>query len=194
MYICKYMHIYVYMYTYIYTYIYTCVHICIYVYICIYLYKYIYVHIYICMFIYIHIYICIWSYTFYYTYVTSTCQYIYIYEPNRVYGTEEIRRGRKKIGWAQAIYPLRARLQELQNYALLDRWDGSLEDELRELKRHWNHTRHQKNPPVEPRGLCRRFIHLRRNGPWWEQVAGSNTRVYTSLNPGVDSGSPYRNP
>ena len=56
-------------------------------------------------------------------------------EPNRVYGTEEIRRGRKKIGWAQAIYPLRARLQELQNNALLDRWDESLEDELRELKK-----------------------------------------------------------
>ena len=56
-------------------------------------------------------------------------------EPNRVYGTEEIRRGRKKIGWARAIYPLRARLQELQNDALLDRWDESLEDELRELQK-----------------------------------------------------------
>ena len=36
-------------------------------------------------------------------------------EPNRVYGTEEKRQGRRKIGWAQAIYPLRARLQELKN-------------------------------------------------------------------------------
>jgi len=52
-----------------------------------------------------------------------------------VYGTEEIRRGRKKIGWAQAIYPLRARLQELQNNALLDRRDEPLEDELRELQK-----------------------------------------------------------
>ena len=56
-------------------------------------------------------------------------------EPNRVYGTEEIRRGRKRIGWARAVYPLRARLQELQNDALLDRWDESLEDELRELQK-----------------------------------------------------------
>ena len=39
-------------------------------------------------------------------------------EPNRVYGTEEKRQGRRKIGWAQAIYPLRARLQELKNNAL----------------------------------------------------------------------------
>ena len=39
-------------------------------------------------------------------------------EPNRVYGTEETKRGHKKIGWARAIYPLRARLQELQNDAL----------------------------------------------------------------------------
>jgi len=56
-------------------------------------------------------------------------------EPNRVYGTEEIRRGRKKIGWAQAIYPLRARLQELKNNALLDKRDEALEDELMELKK-----------------------------------------------------------
>ena len=30
--------------------------------------------------------------------------------PNRVNGTEAKRQGRRKIGWAQAIYPLRARL------------------------------------------------------------------------------------
>ena len=56
-------------------------------------------------------------------------------EPNRVYGTEEKRQGRRKIGWAQAIYPLRARLQELKNNALLDKWDEALEDELMELKK-----------------------------------------------------------
>jgi len=50
-----------------------------------------------------------------------------------VYGTKEIRRGRKKIGWAQAIYPLRARLQELKNNALLDKRDEALDDELMEL-------------------------------------------------------------
>ena len=55
-------------------------------------------------------------------------------EPNRVYGTEEKRQGRRKIGWAQAIYPLRARLQELKNNALSDKWDEVLEDELMELK------------------------------------------------------------
>ena len=27
-------------------------------------------------------------------------------EPNQVYGTEEKRQGRRKVGWAQAIYPL----------------------------------------------------------------------------------------
>jgi len=30
-------------------------------------------------------------------------------EPNRVYGLEEKKQGRRKISWAQAIYPLRAR-------------------------------------------------------------------------------------
>jgi len=29
-------------------------------------------------------------------------------EPNRVYGLEEKRQGKRKIGWARAIYPLRA--------------------------------------------------------------------------------------
>ena len=41
-------------------------------------------------------------------------------EPNRIYGLEEKRQGKRKIGWAQAIYPLRARLQELKNNALSD--------------------------------------------------------------------------
>ena len=50
-------------------------------------------------------------------------------EPNRVYGLEEKRQGKRKIGWAQAIYPLRARLQELKNNALSDKWDEALEDE-----------------------------------------------------------------
>jgi len=55
-------------------------------------------------------------------------------EPNRVYGLEERRQGKKMIEWAQAIYPLRARLQELKNSALSDKWDEALEDELMELK------------------------------------------------------------
>jgi len=55
-------------------------------------------------------------------------------EPNRVYGLEEKRQGMRKIGWAQAIYPLRARLQELKSNALSDKWDEVLEDELMEPK------------------------------------------------------------
>jgi len=33
-------------------------------------------------------------------------------EPDHIYGVESREKGRKKIGWAQAVYPLRARLQE----------------------------------------------------------------------------------
>jgi len=40
-------------------------------------------------------------------------------EPNHIYGTEERKPGKRKIGWAQAIYPLRVRLQELQLINLL---------------------------------------------------------------------------
>ena len=39
-------------------------------------------------------------------------------EPNRVYGLEEKRQGKRKIGWSQAIYPLQARLQELKSHLL----------------------------------------------------------------------------
>ena len=51
-------------------------------------------------------------------------------EPNRIYGTEERKPGKRKIGLAQAIYPLRARLQELKTInLLLEKWDDALEDE-----------------------------------------------------------------
>ena len=43
-------------------------------------------------------------------------------------------RARERWVWAQAIYPLRARLQELKSNALSDKWDEVLEDELMELK------------------------------------------------------------
>jgi len=57
-------------------------------------------------------------------------------EPNRIYGAEEREPGRRKIGWAQAIYPLRARLQESKSIHLLpEKWDDTLEDELTELKK-----------------------------------------------------------
>jgi len=57
-------------------------------------------------------------------------------EPNRIYGTEEREPGRRKIGWAQAIYPLRAQLQELKSVHLLpEKWNDTLEDEFTELKK-----------------------------------------------------------
>ena len=56
-------------------------------------------------------------------------------EPNRVYGLEEKRQGKRKMGWSQAIYPLRARLQELKSHLLSEKWDEVLEDEFMELKR-----------------------------------------------------------
>ena len=55
-------------------------------------------------------------------------------EPNRVYGLEEKRQGKRKIEWAQAIYPLRARLQELKSHLLSEKWDEVLEDKLFQLK------------------------------------------------------------
>jgi len=57
-------------------------------------------------------------------------------EPNCIYGTEERKPGRRKIGWAQAIDPLRARLQELKSiYLLPEKWDDTLEEELTELNK-----------------------------------------------------------
>ena len=57
-------------------------------------------------------------------------------EPNRIYGTDERKLGRRKIGWAQAISPLRARLQDLESIHLLpEKWDVTLEDELTELNK-----------------------------------------------------------
>ena len=56
-------------------------------------------------------------------------------EPNRIYGSEERKPGKRKIGWAQAIYSLRARLQEFKTInLLLEKWDDVLEDESIELK------------------------------------------------------------
>jgi len=54
-------------------------------------------------------------------------------EPNRVCGLKERRQGKRKIGWSQAIYPLRARLQELKSHLLSEKWDEVFEDEFREL-------------------------------------------------------------
>jgi len=55
---------------------------------------------------------------------------------NHIYGTEDREPGRSKIVWAQAIYPLRARLQELNSIHLLpEKWNDTLEDELIELRK-----------------------------------------------------------
>ena len=46
----------------------------------------------------------------------------------------EGKQGKRKIGWSQAIYPLRARLQELKSHLLLEKGDEALGDEFMELK------------------------------------------------------------
>jgi len=56
-------------------------------------------------------------------------------EPDRIYGTEDRKKGKRKIGWAQAIYPLRARLRELKVIDLCpEKWEETLEDKLIELR------------------------------------------------------------
>jgi len=51
-------------------------------------------------------------------------------------GEMEREPGRRKIGWVQAIYPLRAWLQELNSIHLLpEKWNDTLKDELTELKK-----------------------------------------------------------
>jgi len=57
-------------------------------------------------------------------------------EPNRIYGTDDRKPGRRKIGWAQAIYPLQARLKELRSIHLLpEKRDDTLKDELTDLNK-----------------------------------------------------------
>jgi len=56
-------------------------------------------------------------------------------EADRIHGTDERKKAKRKIGWAQAMYPLRARLQELKVINLSpEKWDDALEDELIELR------------------------------------------------------------
>jgi len=56
-------------------------------------------------------------------------------EPDRIYGTENTEKGKRKIGWAQAVYPLRARIQQLKETNLQpERWDDILKDELTDLR------------------------------------------------------------
>ena len=73
--------------------------ICIWMCICVYVYVYVYIYIYVC--------ICM-----------CILRLSQLTEPNRVYGLEEGNQGKRKIGWSQAIYPLRARLQELKSQIL----------------------------------------------------------------------------
>jgi len=56
-------------------------------------------------------------------------------EPDRIYGTEDQEKGRRKTGWAQAVYPLRARLQELtETNPPSGRKGCPTEDELTDLR------------------------------------------------------------
>jgi len=58
-------------------------------------------------------------------------------ELDRIYGKEDQEKGRRKIGWAQAVYPLRARLQELKETNPTSGRKGCTtvtEDELTDLR------------------------------------------------------------
>jgi len=69
------------------------------------------------------------------TYLPYPSRLSQLTEPDRIYGTENREKGKRKIGWAQAVYPLRARLQELKETNLHpERWDDTLEDELTRLR------------------------------------------------------------
>jgi len=100
-------------------------------------------------------------------------------EPNRVYGLEKKRQGKSKIGWAQAVYLLRARLQELKNNALTDKWDEVLEDELLELK-----SGEQAFMATRPKLIQAGYTTLD-SIPRIKK--GSGTRFYCSALKGVDS-------
>jgi len=56
-------------------------------------------------------------------------------EPDHIYGVESREKGRKKIGWAQAVYPLRDRLQQLKEAnPHSGRKEDTPEDELTDLR------------------------------------------------------------
>jgi len=100
-------------------------------------------------------------------------------EPNRVYGLEEKRQGKRKIGWSQAIYPLRARLQELKSHLLSEKWDEVLEDEFMELK-----SGEQAFMATRPKPIQAGFTTLD-SIPRLKK--GSGTRFYCPALKGVDS-------
>jgi len=101
-------------------------------------------------------------------------------EPNRIYGTDERKPGKRKIGWAQAIYPFRARLQELKTINFLpEKWDDVLEDELIELK-----SGEQASMSTRPRLIQAGYTTLD-SIPRIQK--GSGTRFYCPALKGVDS-------
>ena len=56
-------------------------------------------------------------------------------KPDRIYGTEDQEKDRRKTGWAQAVYPIRARLQELtETNPPSGRKGCPIEDELTDLR------------------------------------------------------------
>jgi len=87
--------------------------------------------------------------------------------------------GKRKIRWAQAIYPLRARLQELKNNVLSEKWDEVLEDESMELK-----SREQASMATRPKLIQAGYTTLD-SIPRIQK--GSGTRFYCPALKGVDS-------
>jgi len=90
-------------------------------------------------------------------------------EPNREYGLEEKRQGKRKIRWCQAIYSLRARLQELENLFLSEKWDEHPRRRINGTKK-WRTGLHGYSAKTDPGGL----YHARLNPPYqkreWNKI------------------------
>jgi len=90
-------------------------------------------------------------------------------EPNRVYGPEEKRQGKRKIGWSQAIYPLRARLQELKSHLPSEKKGRSPRRRINGTKK-WRTGLHGYTAKTDPGGL----YHARLNPPYqkreWNEI------------------------
>jgi len=80
-------------------------------------------------------------------------------EPNHIYGTDARKLGKRKTGWAQTTYPIRARLQELKTInLLLEKWNDALEDKLIELK-NGEQAFMSNRPRLNPSGIHNTLNH-----------------------------------
>jgi len=101
-------------------------------------------------------------------------------EPDRIYGMEDKEKGKRKIGWAQAMYPLRARLQESKLTNLSpEKWDDTLEDKLKELR-----SSEKVFMAIRPKLLRAGYTTL---DSILRIQKGSGTRFYCPALEGVDS-------